>query len=207
VFTVAVLTVLGYSQRLAGRPDPNLLYKYSTAVGAVIVYAILLLGVLAMASFRREPLALRAPRSVRSAAGLTALVLVGIYLSVLALDPLLHGGREQGYTPAHWMPSHAGAYAANFVVLAGVAPVVEELMFRGLGFTLLARFGAWPAILGVGVAFALAHGLLQAFPELLIFGSGLAWLRSRVDSVYPGMIVHSAFNSIALIVAVATTHH
>ena len=33
---------------------------------------------------------------------------------------------------------------------------------------------------------------------LVFFGSALAWLRSRVDSVYPGMLVHCAFNSFAL---------
>ena len=84
--------------------------------------------------------------------------------------------------------------------------MVEELTFRGLGFTLFRPFGLWQAILWVGVTFALAHGLLQAFPELLIFGCTLAWLRSRVDSVYPGMFVHSAFNGIALIAAVAWHH-
>jgi membrane protease YdiL (CAAX protease family) len=37
---------------------------------------------------------------------------------------------------------------------------------------------------------------------LTIFGIGLGWLRSRVDSVYPGMIVHGVFNGLALVLAV-----
>ena len=40
---------------------------------------------------------------------------------------------------------------------------------------------------------------------LIFFGSALAWLRSRVDSVYPGMLVHSAFNSLGL--AAVFFHH
>jgi membrane protease YdiL (CAAX protease family) len=84
-----------------------------------------------------------------------------------------------------------------------VAPVVEELTFRGLGYSLLTRYGRWTAIIGTGLAFALAHGLVNAFPILAAFGIGLAYLRSRVDSVYPGMIVHGLFNAIALTVAVS----
>src|SRR5205814_4786520 len=98
-----------------------------------------------------------------------------------------------------WEPSHAGAYAANFVAVAGIAPFVEELTFRGLGFTLLQRFGTWPAILVVGITFGLAHGLVEALPELALFGCALAWLRARTDSVFPGMLVHATFNAVGLL--------
>ena len=39
---------------------------------------------------------------------------------------------------------------------------------------------------------------------LAAFGMLLTWLRSETDSVIPGMIVHSLFNSIALVAAVTT---
>ena len=85
-------------------------------------------------------------------------------------EPILHGGREQGLTPTSWQPDHAGAFVANFVVVAVFAPIVEELTFRGLGYCLLERFGRWTAIVVVGACFALDHGLVQAFPELFVFG-------------------------------------
>ena len=85
-----------------------------------------------------------------------------------------------------------------------MAPIVEELMFRGLGYSLLVPFGVVPAILIVGVTFALAHGLLNAFPALAVFGCALAWLRMKTTSVYPGMIVHGTFNALALIAAAAS---
>jgi hypothetical protein len=50
----------------------------------------------------------------------------------------------------------------------------------------------------------LAHGLLEGLPILIVFGSGLAFLRAQTDSVYPGMVVHGIFNAVALIVAVST---
>lgn len=82
--------------------------------------------------------------------------------------------------------------------------MIEELTFRGLGYSLLRPLGALTAILWVGIAFGLAHGLLEGLPILIVFGSGLAWLRERSDSVYPGMAVHATFNAIALIAAVST---
>jgi len=92
------------------------------------------------------------------------LLLIVVYSVIAAVDPLLHGGREQGLTPSGWEPRHAAAYAVNFVVIAAVAPFVEELLFRGLGYSLLERFGRWQTILIVGVAFGLYHGLVQALP-------------------------------------------
>jgi hypothetical protein len=200
---VGLLAAISYAGRLTeGAPDRDVLYEYSTAVGALVQYGLMLLIVLWIAGFRREPLALRRPRSWPKALLLMPLVLVAIWATVAALDPFLHAGREQGLTPTRWEPGHAGAYVASFLVIAVVAPFVEELTFRGLGFTLLAPYGLWIAILATGAAFALAHGLVQAFPELLVFGCALAWLRSRTDSVYPGMVLHGLFNGITLIVAV-----
>ena len=83
-------------------------------------------------------------------------------------------------------------FAVNFVVFVAVAPFVEELTFRGLGYSLLEPIGRLTAILWVGVAFGLAHGLLEGLPILIVFGCGLAWLRERSDSVYPGMVVHAS---------------
>jgi membrane protease YdiL (CAAX protease family) len=200
VATISALNYLGtYAIHASKVQTENTLYHYSTAVLAVVVYGLMLLFVLWIADWQREPLALRRPRHWLGALGLAGLVFVGILLVNVAIDPFLHAGREQGTIPPHWLPAHAGAYAANWLVVAGVAPVVEEITYRGLGFTLIdARFGTRIAIVAIGVLFAVSHGLFQALPELAVFGAALAWLRSRVDSVYPGMLVHSAFNSVAL---------
>ena len=81
-------------------------------------------------------------------------------------------GQEQGITNVHWEPTHAGAFAANFVLFAVIAPFVEELTFRGAGQSLLALPRPWPSILLVGLAFGLAHGLVEALIVLVPFGIG-----------------------------------
>jgi membrane protease YdiL (CAAX protease family) len=81
-------------------------------------------------------------------------------------------------------------------------PFVEELTYRGLGFSLLARYGRWTAIAVVGALFGLSHGLLVSLPILVAFGCLLAWIRAATRSVVPGMALHSSFNAVALVAAV-----
>jgi membrane protease YdiL (CAAX protease family) len=88
------------------------------------------------------------------------------------------------------------------VVLA--APVVEELTFRGLGFSLFSRYGNVVALVVTSAAFAAAHGLVNGFPALFLFGTAVAFLRIRTGSLYPGMLLHGTFNALALAVAFAT---
>lgn len=203
---VAAFATLSYSLRFTeGKPPKDLLYKWSTVVGNLFQFAVIAAIVYGIAGLgeRRRLLALRRPTSWRTAAAIGVGIGVGMLVLSYLLGPLLHPGREQGITPDRWEPDHAAAYIANGLVIAVVAPIVEELTFRGLGYSLLVRYGRWTAIVLVGIAFGLAHGLVEAFPFLAAFGAGLAYLRSRVDSVYPGMIVHGLFNATALTVAVS----
>lgn len=206
---VGLLATLAYAGRYAGGEQPKEpLYRWDQFAGGLVQFLVLLGLVLLVAVGlpKREAFALRRPRSWRRAAMIGAGVAVAILVVSAALDPILHPGKEQDLAPHGWEPRHAAAFAANFVVVALVAPIVEELTFRGLGFTLLERFGRWPAILLVGVAFGLAHGLVDALPPLIVFGACLAYLRSRTTSVYPGMILHASYNSLVLLFAVNFFH-
>lgn len=205
IFVLAFAALSYASRGTGGKPDANVLYRWSTFEGFIVQYAVIALIIWGIASFgfRRQLFAARRPLSWPRAARIGAAVVVLMAVLTAILDPLLHPGEEQGLTPKHWEGSHAAQYVANALAIAIVAPVVEELTFRGLGFSLLRRYGEWTAIVAVGVLFGLAHGLVDGLPLLITLGSGLAYLRSRADSVYPGMVVHGLFNGAALILAVA----
>ena len=204
IVLVGILVAAGYAVRATGgEPDRDALYKSATAVGALVqdgFMLVLIFGIAGSAAL----FALRHPRSWPRALGLALLVLIVIAAVSAGLEQVLHAGREQGLTPDRWDPSRAGAYTFNFIVIAAFVPIVEESTFRGVGYSLLSRFGTPVAIAGSALAFALAHGLLQGLPTLLIFGAGLAWLRYRTGSIIPGIAVHAAFNTISLIAAVTT---
>lgn len=203
---VVTFASLSYTLRFTeGKPPKDLLYRWATVESGLIQFAVIGLIVYGIAGLgnRRQLLALRRPTSWWRALAIGVGIAIAMVILSGLLGPLLHPGREQGVTPDVWRPDHAAEYVANGVVICIVAPFVEELAFRGLGYSLLVRYGKWTAIVLVGVAFGLAHGLVEAFPFLAALGSGLAYLRSRVDSVVPGMVVHGLFNAVALTVAVA----
>ena len=202
---VAIPIFIAYAARASGdEPDDDTLYRYSTAAGAAILDAVMLLAILAVAGFMRDLLALRRPAALGRAIGLSAAVFVGVFVAIAVLEQFLHGGEEQGLTPDGWQGDKAGAFIACFVVIAFVGPVVEELTFRGLGYTLLEPYGRWTAIAITAIVFGLQHGLVQGLPELVLFGAALAWLRAETDSVYPPIVLQSLFNGFALIAAVVT---
>jgi hypothetical protein len=202
---VGVLTALAYASRLAGGPPPrDALYRYSLALSGLLEYAVLLAIVYWIArGLSRGTLGLTAPPSWARAIGLMVLLLVLILIAEQALEYLLHAAREQGLEPTRWEPDRALPFALNAFVVVVIAPIVEELTFRGLGFAVLRPFGAAVAVVGTATAFAAVHGLVDGFVPLLVFGLAIGFLRLKTESVYPGMIFHSFFNATALAIAFA----
>ena len=202
---VAIFVALAYSERSGAKHPTNIVYKYSTFENGAIFYAVWLGAILLIAYGRLDLLALRAPeswwRALRLASAAFALIVACEF--VVSLIPLpVSPGKEQGDTPVHWEPAHAGAFALNMFLLAIIAPIVEELMFRGLGQSLLRFLGQMPSVVLVGVAFGLAHGLVEGLLVLIPFGIAVAWVRDRTDSVFPGMLIHAVFNGGTLALAV-----
>jgi hypothetical protein len=202
---VTVLAALSYAANLGGGDPPkDVLYQWTTAVGGLIQYGIILAVVLLLSrGIAPATLGLRRPESWARAAGWIVAALVSIWVIGAILNLFLKAGEEQGLVPDGWDSSRAVPFVANFVVVAGVAPFVEELTYRGLGFAAVRdAHGAAAAVVLTALAFGLAHGLVVALPVLTVFGLILAWLRLRTDSVYPTMMLHALFNGIALIAAV-----
>ena len=203
---VVALAALNFVGNAQADPPDDFVYLWSSVAFALIQFGIMLAIVLALAGRERprELLGLRQPESWPRALGLGVAVVIGVFVFTAALAPLLQPGEEQGLVPEGWDGDRAPQFAANFVVIAAFVPLVEELMFRGVGFALLRRFGVPAAIVAVGVAFALVHGIVEGLPVFAAFGAALAYLRHRTRSIYPCVVVHGFFNAISLTAAVAT---
>jgi uncharacterized protein len=207
---VAVFGAVAYYDYFYGpeRVPGDALYLYETAVAGTLVFAVMLGLTLVIAAAGGGParalLALRGPTSWWRAGGLALLVLAGAYALALVLGQAgLDPGREQGLLPQEWRPERARQYAANFLMITTLVPVVEELLFRGLGYSLLRPLGRGFAVVAVGIAFAAAHGLVEAFPLLAVLGMGLAVIRERTRSVLPCIALHGLFNAIAMLAVFA----
>ena len=199
---VGASTLLIVGVRLVYDVPDDLRYRYSTVVFAVLVSAVQLaiVSMIARRDGLREMLALRPPTSWRHAAVIGVVIIVGTYV-LLASVPFLQGNEDQG-VGAPWDPSRAFPFVLNAMVLVAVSPVLEELMFRGLGFTLLERLGQGWAIVLTGLAFGASHGLLVQLPAFALVGFGLAYLRRWTHSVYPGIVTHALINLVGVALAV-----
>jgi uncharacterized protein len=189
----------------SARPERDALYDPDLAVSGIAGYAVLLGLTFGIAfAFNRPARALGLNRARIRWFGVAAGVVVASLLVSGLLEPVLHAGREQGLEPTAWEPEHARAFAANAAVIVLLAPLTEELFYRGLGVRALRLLGAPVAVLGSALMFGLAHGIVAALPPLVFFGAGLAWVRLRADSVWPGVAAHAAYNGLALAVAMAS---
>lgn len=202
--TLAALNYLGnaLSEREDGPSD--LLFEWATAVAGLIQYGVIAVIVLAIGrSLAPSVLGLVPPASWPRALGLVAASLLAILVAGAILNQFLKAGDEQGLLPDGWDSSRAAPFIANAVVVAVVAPVVEELTYRGLGYAVV-RDAAGPAaaIIVTGIAFGLAHGLVIALPILSLFGFLLGYVRYRTGSVYPCIVLHGVFNGLQLLAAV-----
>lgn len=201
----ALLVLVAFSA-----PDPDsesdsqdLLYDADLALNGIILYG-LLIGV-SVAIGRAYPRPLRAVGFRRFRlrwVWISFAVVVATLIVARALEPVLHGGEEQGLAPETWQPEHAAAFALNSAVVILLGPFAEELFFRGLGVRALMAFGAVASILVTGIVFGLVHGILGALPPLALFGIGLAWVRLRSGSLWPAYIAHATYNGLGILLLV-----
>ncbi len=112
------------------------------------------------------------------------------------------GIQPEGMKQVFDVVREVGQLAKSLLLLAVLAPLVEELIFRGLLYGWLA--GRWGKNVGwivSSLAFAAAHAepahIILVLPLGLLFG----WLRQRTDSLLPSLVAHIANNSLALIAA------
>lgn len=117
------------------------------------------------------------------------------------------------------LPQGLGTHASVAALAAGtafvcvVAPIAEEFVFRGFIFGLLRRLpvrvagrdlGTWVAAIITGILFGLAHAgsaSSQYLAPLALLGFVLCLVRWRTGSLYPGMVLHSLNNALALGIA------
>jgi membrane protease YdiL (CAAX protease family) len=99
------------------------------------------------------------------------------------------------------VPIFAELSSPWWLLLAGivVAPVVEELFFRGFLYAGLAQRYSWRRAAVISSAlFALIHLQPLAIPPIFILGYIFAYLYRRSRSIWPAVVMHLATNALGL---------
>jgi uncharacterized protein len=119
------------------------------------------------------------------------------------------GFPDQQQDPVIWLAeAETLPLLVTMVVLTVVvAPVVEELLFRGCLYRFLKAKLSMAVALGLsGLLFALLHYNLLSLVPLFILGVVLAYAYERTGSIKVPILIHAIFNANTIILIVLTVH-
>ncbi len=127
----------------------------------------------------------------------------GILLGAVGLCLFINFGMQLIPIPAEileeYAESSAGLLEGSFVLLflsnVVMAPVVEEILFRGLVYGRLRRaMSRWAAILLSSLFFALMHGQILWICYTFLVGIVLCLAAEKADSILASVFIHMMFN-------------
>ena len=152
----------------------------------------------------RDLLGLRHPRLKSIALLAVALALVASPVTwavsslVIKIITLLHETPEQQIAVQVLETTKAPAQRLVFALAAIVmAPLVEEILFRGILYPLLKHHGhPRLALWGTSLLFAAVHIHIATFVPLFVFGLILIWIYERTDTLLAPILTHATFNTI-----------
>jgi len=143
--------------------------------------------------------------------GLGFLTLLGTWPLVLAAMSLTILVTRQFYGRQYRIPPHealklitespALALQVLLVIVAVlVAPVIEEMLFRGLFQTTIRSYlrRPWPAIALTSLLFASIHTDVSHWPSLFMLALGLGYAYEKSGSLLRPIFMHAMFNGLTI---------
>jgi len=173
---------------------------------AVFVYALMLAPAVVLARIRgvrfSEAFGLRRFRLWQAFIGALGLVVGGISVMIVYGLWMRAFGVE---TPSNTVQLVKGfgtgpvALLIGFATVSVIAPIVEEVTFRGVVFAgLQGRLGAVWAALASGLLFGIVHLQPLEVVPLALIGAMLAWIFAGSKSLWPAIIAHGVYNAVVL---------
>ena len=129
--------------------------------------------------------------------------------TAIAVTPLLYAvvSFVLGLLPEAWMEDYAEAAASLnqkgvliIVATVLVAPLVEEIIFRGLILSRMTRvIPGWLAVLLSALLFGVCHGQAVWMAYAFVLGVIFGFFALRAKSIWPSFCAHILFNGIGQI--------
>lgn len=99
------------------------------------------------------------------------------------------------FTDSYVRPANASELMLSVISAAIIAPIGEELLFRGAMLSAWERKGQRAAVMVTAVLFAMLHGSVIGLPGEIFGGMMMALLVLWTDSLYAGLAFHSVYNA------------
>ena len=128
----------------------------------------------------------------------TLLALIGVGYQHLLLIIPWQTLQDVMQRSAHALAENPNLHTAYAIAAVGVAPWVEEYLFRGLMFrAMFAQWGLARAALMSAAFFTILHPW-PAWPMVFALGAGNALLYARTRSLLPCIVLHATYNAVLL---------
>ena len=137
-------------------------------------------------------------------AGMALQVVIAVITAPLIVWIFPDGPPEQGIAEIAGQSSSLLDQLAVFISVAVAAPLIEEMLFRGMLLSWLARrMRNWGAIVVSAAVFAGIHladpNAIAVIPGLFLLGVVLAWVALRRGDLSLPIAIHSGINLLAAI--------
>ena len=199
---ISLVTVLEYPLGWLETPNDldslrGILYFIGVGLGDALLYLGVIWIFLRLIRRPFSDLGFVKPRKRFVVLGFVAgiLLFLGIGLLGNVLTHVFGTPAPQSFTVAVKGVSYQWEFGLLAFLGGVVAPLKEELLFRGLIYPPLRHaFGRGKGMLLTGLFFATLHLDIVRFLPLLIGGVVLAWLYERSASIWPAVIAHGTWN-------------
>ena len=151
------------------------------------------------------------------------------FLNLLTVLPLMEAAirvmmiiGELFYGPEYQIPQHEQLELITvysqwqlriliFIVTVVIAPIIEEMIFRGLFQTVIrslletrysklkGRYHPWLAIFISSGLFSMVHGNVPHWPALFLLGACMGYAYEKSGSLFRPIFIHAFFNAITVI--------
>lgn len=179
---------------------------FAFSLGYSALFAQIIPSLIAVIMLRYSPKNLcggfHAPKqSKRAFANFPALYGLGMTVNLLTMAIMLlinsnsdigDSINSTGITP----PDFASSWLL-FVLLAVIAPVFEEFIFRGAVMELLKPYGSGLAVFVSAFCFGIYHGNFQQFFYAFALGICLGYIAYATGSLFCSTVLHAMFNAVS----------
>lgn len=213
IYSVVGIVPIAMKYSLGGQNvfEPGIFEQYmeeamqvvaASAMPSVIISGILTIGILWLIFVcRKKKFAKEIGLRKLRPATIAPLVLMGLSLNVVT-------GLVLSFAPEEWMSAYEASSSlvmtdnTVLMVLGTVimAPLIEEIIFRGLGYTRMKKgMPTAAAVILSSALFGVAHGQWLWMLYAFAFGLVLVWVFERTKSLLGNILLHLSYNGCAML--------
>lgn len=170
----------------------NILFAASAALFAAVFYAFRRRSLADAANIRPAP---PVKMGVAFVAGLTAQIPIGAVMAFIPFSDEIVQNHDK------IMTASTAPVAVQVLYTVILAPIIEEIFFRGIAHDRLAKTMPVPAAAVISAfAFAVIHGEIMSIVVAFVCGFLFAMLYSRFKTILVPIAFHMGFNALSFVV-------